>query len=274
MRGASRASLAEAQERLDSVLSGLSAQDAASLGDELFAVLRLLDREHALRRALSDAARPADQRAELASAVLDGKVSSRTVNFVADVVRLRWARSLDLTDAIERLAVIAVVAGAEASGQFDELEDELFRFDRIVEAQPQLRGVLTDHRVSPERKAALLADLLEAKTTPAALRLITEAVTHSRGRSLERVLAEFGRIAAERRNRLVAVVRTAVDLSEQQKTRLGAVLSAQYGRDVHLNIEVDPSVLGGISIRVGEEEIDGTIVRRLADIRRRIERAS
>jgi F-type H+-transporting ATPase subunit delta len=274
MRGASRASLAEAEERLDSVLSGLSAQDAASLGDELFAVLRLLDREHALRRALSDAARPADQRAELASAVLDGKISSRTANLVADVVRLRWARSLDLTDAIERLAVIAVVAGAEASGQFDELEDELFRFDRIVEAQPQLRGVLTDHRVSPERKAALLADLLEAKTTPAALRLITEAVTHSRGRSLERVLAEFGRIAAERRNRLVAVVRTAVDLSEQQKTRLGAVLSAQYGGDVHLNIEVDPSVLGGISIRVGEEEIDGTIVRRLADIRRRIERAS
>jgi F-type H+-transporting ATPase subunit delta len=70
------------------------------------------------------------------------------------------------------------------------------------------------------------------------------------------------------------VVRTAVELSDQQKTRLSAALSAQYGRDVHLNIEVDPSVLGGMSIRVGEEEIDGTIVRRLAEIRRRIERAS
>jgi F-type H+-transporting ATPase subunit delta len=134
--------------------------------------------------------------------------------------------------------------------------------------------VLVDHRVAGERKAALVTELLEGKTTPATLRLVVEAVTHPRGRSLERVLAEFGRIAAERRNRLVAVVRTAVDLSEQQKTRLSAALSAQYGHDVHLNIEVDPTVLGGMSIRVGDEEIDGTIVRRLNDIRRRIERAS
>jgi F-type H+-transporting ATPase subunit delta len=99
-------------------------------------------------------------------------------------------------------------------------------------------------------------------------------VTHPRGRSLERVLAEFGRIAAERRDRLVAVVRTAVELSEQQKTRLSAVLATKYGRDVHLNVEVDPTVLGGMSIRVGDEEIDGTVVRRLGDIRRRIERTS
>jgi F-type H+-transporting ATPase subunit delta len=271
MRGASRASLAEATERLEGVLSQA---DLATLGDELFAVVRLLDREHVLRRALSDPARPAEQRSELARAVLDGKVSPATAEFVADVVRFRWGSSLDLTDALERFAVVAEVADAEAQGTLDELEDELFRFDRIVEAQPTLRGALVDRRVSSDRKATLLAELLEGKVTPAALRLITEAVTHPRGRSLERVLAEFGRIAAERRDRLVAVVSTAVELSEQQKTRLQAALSTQYGRDVHLNIEVDPSLLGGMSIRVGDEEIDGTIVRRLAEIRRRIERAS
>lgn len=271
MRGASRASLAEAGERLE---AALAAGDPATLGDELFAVLRLLDREHVLRRALADPARPADQRSGLASAVLDGKVSPAVAEFVAEAVRLRWGRSTDLTDAIERFAVIAEVASVEATGRLDDLEDELFRFDRIVEAQPELRGVLVDHRVAGERKATLVTELLEGKTTPATLRLVTEAVSHPRGRSLERVLAEFGRIAAERRNRLVAVVRTAVNLSEQQKTRLTAALSAQYGRDVHVNIEVDPAVLGGMSIRVGDEEIDGTIVRRLNDIRRRIERAS
>jgi F-type H+-transporting ATPase subunit delta len=271
VRGASRASLAEAEERLESVLSS---GDAATLGDQLFAVLRLLDREHVLRRALADPARPAEQRGELASAVLDGKVAPSTAEFVADTARLRWARSIDLTDAVERFAVIATVASAEESGTLDDLEDETFRFERIVEAQPQLRGVLVDHRVSAERKAALLAELLGGKTTPEALRLITEAAAYPRGRSLEHVLAEFGRIAAERRDRLVAVVRTAVDLSEQQKTRLAAALLAYYDRDVHLNIEVDPAVLGGMSIRVGDEEIDGTIVRRLAEIRRRIERAS
>jgi F-type H+-transporting ATPase subunit delta len=247
MRGASRASLAEARERLD---TELSSADAATLGDELFAVLRTLDREHVLRRALSDPARPAEQRGELARAVLDGKVASSTAGFVA-------------------------VASAETTPSgLDDLEDELFRFGRIVEAQPQLRAVLADHRVSADRKATLLTELLEGKTTQSTLRLIIEAATHPRGRSLERVLAEFGRIAAERRDRLVAVVRTAVELSEQQKTRLAAALSAQYDRDVHLNIEVDPSVMGGMSIRVGDEEIDGTIVRRLAEVRRRIERAS
>jgi F-type H+-transporting ATPase subunit delta len=183
-------------------------------------------------------------------------------------------RSIDLTDALEQLAVIATVASTEAGGKLDDLEDELFRFARIVEAQPPLRGVLADHRVAPARKGTLLTELLEDKTTQATLRLIIEAATHPRGRSLERVLAEFGRIAAERRDRLVAVVHTAVDLNEQQRTRLAAALAAQYGRSVHLNIEVDPSVLGGMSIRVGDEEIDGTIVRRLAEVRRRIERAS
>ena len=237
MRGASRASFAEAKERLE---AALSAGDAARLGDELFSVLRLLDREHVLRRALSDPARPSDQRGGLAAAVLDGKVDSSTAELVADVVRLRWVRSIDLTDGIERLAVIATVASVEASGGLDDLEDELFRFERIVEAQPQLRGALVDRRVGAEHKSVLLAELLEGKTTPATLRLVTEAATHPRGRSLERVLAEYGRIAAERRSRLVAVVRTAVELSEQQKTRLAAALAAQYDRDVHLNIEVDP----------------------------------
>ncbi len=271
MRGASRASLAEAKERLESVLS---TADAAAIGDELFAIVRLLDREHVLRRGLSDPARPSEQRGELAAAVLDGKVSTAVAGLVADVARLRWGRSVDLTDGFERLAIVATVASAEASGKLDDLEDELFRFERIVQAQPQLRGALVDRRVAPERKAELLAGLLEGKTTPATLRLVTEAAAHPRGRSLERVLAEFGRIAAERRSRLVAVVRTAVELSEEQKTRLGAALSAQYDRDVHLNIEVDPSILGGMSIRVGDEEIDGTIVRRLGEVRRRIERAS
>jgi F-type H+-transporting ATPase subunit delta len=116
----------------------------------------------------------------------------------------------------------------------------------------------------------LLADLLQGKVTDAALRLVTENATHPRGRSLERGLELYGRIAAERRSRLIAVVRTSVALTEQQKTRLTAALSAQYDRDIHLNIEVDPTVLGGLSVQIGDEEIDGTIQRRLGDARRRL----
>jgi F-type H+-transporting ATPase subunit delta len=271
MRGASRASLAEAKERLE---AALSAGDPATLGDELFAVVYLLGREHALRRALSDPAQPPQQRAQLAAAVLEGRVSPATRDFVAEVVQLRWGSSVDLVNAIQELAVIAEAASAEAAGQLDDLEDELFRFGRIVEAYPDLRRVLVDPRLPAEPKANLVKALLEGKTTPPALRLIIEAVARPRGRTLERELDTFGRIVAGRRSRVIALVRTAVGLSEEQKTRLAAMLSAQYDRDVHLNIEVDPTVLGGMSIKIGDEEIDGTIARRLAEIRRRIERSS
>jgi F-type H+-transporting ATPase subunit delta len=271
MRGASRTSLAEAKERLESVLSS---GEPATIGDELFAVLRVLDREHALRRALSDPAQPPERRRRLAANLFEGKVSSATLDLVKETVALRWGSSLDLAAAVEELAVTSIAAGAEAEGRLDDLEDELFRFGRIIAAEVELRRVLVDPRVPAERKAELVATLLEGKTTAATLRLVTEAVTHPRGRSLDRELELFGRVAAERRSRLIALVRTATELSEDQRTRLTATLSAQYDRDVHVNIEVDPTVLGGMSIKIGDEEIDGTIARRLADVRRRIERSS
>jgi F-type H+-transporting ATPase subunit delta len=269
MRGVSRASLSEAKERLE---AALSSADPATLGDELFAVLRLLDREHGLRRALSDPAQSAERKARTAHDLLEGHLSPATVSLVEEVVKLRWRRSLDLTDAIEELAVTAVVASAEAEGRLDDLEDELFRFGRILDSQPDLRRALNDRAAPTESKVQLLSDLLEGKVTPATLRLVTELATHPRGRTLEQGLDVYGRIAAERRSRLIAVVRTAVEFTEQQRTRLAEALSAQYDRDVHLNIEIDPTVVGGLSVQIGDEEIDGTIQRRLGEVRRRLTR--
>lgn len=269
MRGVSRASLAEAKERLE---AALSAGDPATLGDELFAVLHLLDREHGLRRVLSDPAQPAERKAEAVRSLFARSLSAGTLGVVEEVVRLRWARSPDLTDALEELAATAVVAGAEAAGRFDDLEDELFRFSRILAAEPELRRALGSRAAPPGAKERLLSDLLTDKVTPATLRLATEVAAHPRGRSLERGLDIYGRLTADRRSRLVAVVRTSVELTERQKSRLSAALSAQYDRDVHLNIEVDPTVLGGLAVQIGDEEIDGTIQRRLGDIRRRLTR--
>jgi F-type H+-transporting ATPase subunit delta len=168
--------------------------------------------------------------------------------------------------------VIAQVASAEAEGRLDDLEDELFRFGRLLAVYPDLRRALSDRAASAEGKARLLSDLLEGKVTGATLRLATENAIHPRARSLERGLELYGRIAAERRERLIAVVRTSVELTEQQKTRLTAALSAQYDRDIHLNIQVDPTVVGGLSVQIGDEEIDGTIQRRLGEARRRLTR--
>ena len=154
--------------------------------------------------------------------------------------------------------------------RLDDLDDELFRFGRIVQANPELHWTLSDTSIPGDRKRALLEELLSGRVTPATLRLIAQLAVHPRGRSLEKGLEEFGRLVAQQRQRLVAVVRTAVPLSDAQRERLTAWLSATYGRDIHLNSEVDPKVLGGFSVRVGDEIIDTTIVGRIEEVRRRL----
>jgi len=166
--------------------------------------------------------------------------------------------------------VLATSAAAEGGGQLDDLEDELFRFGRILGTEPGLRKALEDQGPPDEGKRGLLDTLLAARVTPATLRLITQAVIHPRGRNLETTLDEFGRLAAAWRQRLIAVVRVASGLTEQERGRLAAALSHTYGHDVHLNVVVDPRVMGGISVQIGDEFIDGSVARRLAQLRQRL----
>ncbi|MGE5288533.1 MAG: F0F1 ATP synthase subunit delta [Micromonosporaceae bacterium] len=271
MRGASRASLAELADSLAGAIGDApGGASAAALGDELFAVVHLLDREHGLRRALSDPSKPAGEKAAVATSLLEGKVSPAAAELTASAVRLRWSAARDLADALAQLAVVAFVASAEADGKLDDLEDELFRFGRVVTSDPGLRAALADRTASPERKRDLLAELLRGKVTDQALRLITEAAQHPRGRSLEGNLEEYARLAAQRRERLVAVVRTATPLTDGQRGRLTAALTAAYGHEVHLNVVLDPGVIGGLSVEVGDEVVDGTVASRLGAVRRRL----
>jgi F-type H+-transporting ATPase subunit delta len=263
----SRASLAEAKERLEAVIPSA---DLARLGADLFAVLHLIDREHGVRRAVSDPARDGADKAQLVQILLEGKVSPAALGLVADVVRLRWSKPSELSDAVETLAVTAESARAEADGRIDDLEDELFRFSRVIEGEPDLRGALAGPGLPADRKKSVVDALLDGKVTPATLTLVTELVLRPRGRSLEGGLAEYGKLVAQRRRRLFALVRTSSALSAEQRTRLAAVLAAAYGHEVHLNIEIDPTVIGGLSIEIGDEIIDGTIAGRLDDVRRRL----
>lgn len=266
MRGISRASLAELAERL-APLTGRS-QAAVTLGNELLAVAGLLARQPALRRALGDPSRAAAARSDLATSVLSGKVSSDAVAVVAAVAAARWSAPGDLTDAIEQLGVTAIVAAAEEEGRLDDLEDELFRFGRIVASTPELRIALTNPFASADAKRELLASLLADKVTPEALRLITEAAVSPLGRSLDVSLEEYARLAARRRARLVAEVHVAVGLTDAQRARLAAALAAIYGHQVHLNVVLDPRVTGGMTVRVGDELIDGSVATRLGGARR------
>jgi len=279
MQGASRDALAQAWTFVERQLarSGDEHHEATAVGEELFGVVDLLDAQVGLRRALSDPSIEPARKAGLVKAVLGSHVSDTTLRIVTDVVRARWSRMRDLADAIETLAVLALLIEADAhpgsghrAGESDDVEDELFRFGRIVEANAALRAALADPALPDDNKVLLVNALVEDKARPVTLRLLTQVATHPRGRSPEDAISDYGDIAARRRERLVARVTTAVGLSESEITRLQAALAGLYGREVHLQIEVDADIVGGVVVQVGDEVLDGSIAGRLAEARRRL----
>ncbi|ULR53393.1 F0F1 ATP synthase subunit delta [Streptomyces deccanensis] len=269
MNGASREALAAARERLDALTDSTSV-DAARLADELAAVTALLHREVSLRRVLTDPAQSGEAKAELVGRILGGQVGTTTVDLVSGLVRSRWSQPRDLVDALEQLADVADLTAAQQSATLDDVEDELFRFGRIVASNTELRSALTDRAAGGQAKGALLSSLLGGRAKATTERLVTRLVTAPRGRSLEGGLESLSKLAAERRDRMVAVVTSAVPLSDPQKRRLGAALAKLYGRPMHLNLDVDPGVLGGIRVQVGDEIINGSIADRLEDAARRL----
>lgn len=289
MQGASRDALAEARVSVERRLAppatkggsgktGAAPVDAATVGDELFGVVTVLDTQVGLRRALSDPSLEPDRKADLVTGVFGSHVSDVTLEILIDVVRVRWSRMRDLGDAIESLAVLALLIDADThpgsghhAGESDDVEDELFRFGRIVEANAGLRAALADPALPDENKISLVSALVEGKARPVTLRLLTQVATHPRGRSPEDAIAEYGDIAGRRRTRLVARVTTAVGLTEPETTRLQAALAGLYGHDVHLQTEVDAAIVGGVVVQVGDEVLDGSVAGRLAEARRRLE---
>jgi F-type H+-transporting ATPase subunit delta len=269
VRGASRASFTALTDGL-AAENITSAAVATRLADELFAVVGLLDAEHPLRRALADPGKPAAEKGAITSALLSGKVTRRAEALVVAAAEGHWATSGDMVDAIEELAIEAMVLAAEADDTLDDLEDGLFRFGRVIAGQPDLRAALADASLPADGKQALLNTLLDGKVTPVTLRLISQVVLHPRGRSLVAALDLAAAIAARRREQLVAVVRSAVELSATHRRQLTEALAASYGHKIHLNVVIDPSVMGGISVQIGDELIDGTVASRLAAVRRKL----
>jgi F-type H+-transporting ATPase subunit delta len=269
MQGASRDALASVRESLAALRRELP--DAAGLGsaaEGLLAVVRLLDRETSLRRTLGDPATDAAAKDALLDGLLGSQLDGNALRLVKDAAGRRWSSPRDLVDAVEVLGITAVFLVAEADGKLDEVEDELFRFARTLHREPELRAVLTDRALDGERKRALLDGLLEGKAQDATRRVIAALVLAPRGRTLEDGLETYARLASDVRSRTLATVTSAVSLDEAQRSRLAASLSAQLGREVALQVEVDPKVVGGVVVRVGDEVIDGSTRHRLAEARR------
>jgi len=268
MHGASRDSLKQAEEAL-AALTSVPSTDVTALSDDLAAVGSLLDGDVSLRRLLTDPSRPGEQRAQLVASLLAGKIGDPAVELVAGTVRSRWSRPRDLADAVDVLATQAELALAERAGALDAVEDDLFRFGRILAAEPELVSGLSE-RIPVAQRTALVDSLLAGKANPSALRLIRRLVAAPRGRSVIAGVEELNRIAAQRRERITALVKAAVPLTEAQRTRLTAILARAYGRDVRLNVELDQELIGGLTIRIGDDIIDGSLAGRLAEASRRV----
>lgn len=271
LHAASREALAAAELRLLELADATtSTDDLAKLGEELFAVLDLLTAQRSLRGALADASSEAGAREQLVRGLFAGKVSDATLQVLVAVVTARWSSPRELVDGVESLARTALLVRAERDGQLDSTEDELFRLGRIVAGSNELELLLADPAGDTAGKVALVDSLIQGKVSPVTKTLVDQLVRNPRGVRVADGLSELADLAAKRRQRSVAHVKSAVELTAEQIDRLTATLTTIYSRPIALHVEVDPSLGGGLSIKIGDEIIDGSIAGRLAALRRNL----
>lgn len=159
---------------------------------------------------------------------------------------------------------------ASAEGTLDKVEDELFRFARAFEASDALRSALTDELIPPAKRLAIVEDLLGARASTTAVQLISMVVGAGRGRDLPAIIDQLVARASANKQQEVAEVRSAVELTADQQTRLAAALAKATGKQLNLKVVVDPSVLGGLVATVGDTVIDGTVRTRIDQLKARL----
>ena len=261
MRGASADAYAAAAEVLPST------GDLGRVGQDLFGTADLFRAEPGLRRVATDVSLRGDAKADLLRGVLADKVSAEALDVVAAAVSQRWSSGRDLSDSLEQLGVVATVRST--GGDAGRLEDEVFAVGRLIQANPELRDALSDPARSRADKSDLVKGLLGDKVLPATVALVRQSLSGSH-RTVAVALAAYQKVAAEVRGEGVATVRVARPLADADRERLAGALARSYGRDVHLNVIVDPEVIGGIRVEIGDDVIDGTVASRLDDAGRRL----
>lgn len=261
---------AAAESRLKALDAVLDRQPASeALADELFAVVEAVGAQPALRRALTDPSTPDEVRSQLTQSLFGERVSGSAVAVLTEAARARWGTAGSFTAGLERQGVRALLRTAQDAGQLDELEDQLFKVERLVDGNPELRRALGDRRTPIEGREELLVGLLVGRVLPGVIRLAKRAVA-ARQRTFDLTMQGYLKTAAEVRERAVATVTVAQPLNADQEERLRAALKRQVGRDVNLHVVVDPTIIGGVRVTLGDELIEGTVAGRLTDAQRKL----
>lgn len=258
MRSASREALAAAIGTLGEV------SPEPSTAEELFAAARLLGESTPLRSFVTDATVPGGEKQKLVDRVFAGKVGAAAQSLLTAVVGGRWSRQDDVLAAIEELGIRAAAITSDTPGV---IQSELFAFRTAVSSDPELELALRSKLADPASKARLAERLLEGKAHPGTLAIVRQLILQPRGRRVRDGVRAAAEIVADQAGSVIAVVTTAAPLDEKQLDVLVTVLAKRYGRAITVNCRVDPSILGGVRVEIGDDVIDGSIASRLADVR-------
>jgi F-type H+-transporting ATPase subunit delta len=267
MRSASRVALSGLIKRFDEVAKDLDDKALSALADDLTSVAGMLNRESVVTRYLTLPAEDATPRVRLLERLVSDKVRQPALDVLKCAVSERWSAASDLVDAVEHVSRQALLMRAERAGQVDEVEDQLFRFSRILDLQPRLSILLGDYEAPAEGRVRLLRKVLDGANgdvNPIAVDLLSKTVELLRGQPAEEAVLTLAEVAVARRGEVVAHVSAAAELNDAQRQRLIQVLSRIYGHPVALQTQINPELMGGLAISVGDEIIDGTLSSRLA----------
>jgi F-type H+-transporting ATPase subunit delta len=176
------------------------------------------------------------------------------------------------TDELVRGYAEALFHVVRAEGELDRVEDELFRFGKIVDSNYELKQALEDRSIDRAQRVRLLEELLSEKVSPHTLGLLTFIVSQGRARQLPQILEEVSALAAAARSSVVAEVRSAIPLHEDQREELARALAKATGKNIELKVMVDPSVIGGVVAKIGDTVIDGTVRRRMEQLKEQVKR--
>ena len=261
--GSSRQSLVTARGQLDAAVKGATAASASELSTQLFFAADIFATNTSLRRAFADPSRDSAAKTGLVKDLFGKSLGSAAVELLASVSTLRWSAGGDIVYVLEQLAIEAEASAANINGELDAVEDQVFELSRAVAENFELRKALVGPGTAAA-KSALVTELLENKASASTTRLAAALVSNLRGRSIEAAFADYLFGLANRRNRLIALVRVATAITDAQKTRLAAAIEKQVGQPISINIQVDSSILGGVSVKFADELVDGSISNRLA----------
>ena len=259
--GSSRKSLVTARASLDAALKGVDANSASTLSSEIFFAADVLSTNIAVRRALTDPSRDGKAKAAFISELFGKKIGALALGLITELSSLRWSAPKDLVLVLEQRAIEAEASAANIAGELDRVEDEIFTAATAFAGSSELRKALTSDATNA--KAVLVADILKG-ASGSTVKLVSQMVNAWRGRSIESAFADYQWALAARRNRVIALVRVAAPLSQAQQDRLASTLTSKVGQPIRINIEIDPTVLGGVSVKFADEIVDGSVSNRLA----------